>query len=267
MKNYDRYNKFVEQWKNYTFPARPSPEELIIFNDLMANNKGKKLLILGSTPEFRDLGARNNLKVTCADINSNMYNAMKKIMSEVNKSEGFVECSWFDMPLKTSSFDLIFAEQSMNIVDTEKFGDFLNETRRVLKPEGIFVLKTLHHHEFSKDNIVKLFKEQDKPVEFLYDQFLNMKENYKDGKVGHAILNDIFPDLLKEKVISQEQHDSYFEKWSGIIEGDLKLNATDKESMENIISKYFIIEKIVYGDDFEKHRLHPIYILKKKLKK
>ncbi len=264
MKNYDRYNDIVEVWKTYVFPARPSPEEMVLFDILMRGQEGKKLLILGATPEFRDLGVRNKLRVTCADINPNMFEGMKKIMEEENDSEEFVECSWLEMPFEDETFDIVFAEQSINIIEVKYFDDFLKEVGRVLKKGKNFILKTINPNKDCEDKIIKDYKEQKRDIPYLYDKLLNLKKNYHNGQVGHRTLKEIFDKILKEQKISKEEYDDFFKVWGGLVESDLRLNAIDKDEMETKIRRYFKIKERIYGDDFKKHELHPIYVLTKK---
>lgn len=53
--------KFARMWTNYVPPQRPSAAEIVLYTKYLRKLQKKKrekikLLILGSTPELRDLG-------------------------------------------------------------------------------------------------------------------------------------------------------------------------------------------------------------------
>ncbi|MBI4453881.1 class I SAM-dependent methyltransferase [Candidatus Woesearchaeota archaeon] len=283
MENYQRYSKFVEDWKKARFPARPSEEEMPILDRLMRGieinevkddvkgkkkgtlnyNQGKKLLILGATPEFRDLGFKLKLKVTCADINIDMLEGMKQLMEFPNSEEVLVKCDWLNMPFEDNSFDLVFAEQSINIIEVEHFDDFLREAKRVLKDKGIFVLKAIVLLDENEENILKKAREQKRDIIYIYDKVCNMPKHYINNVRSHKDVSKYFSGLIKQGKISQAEYDKFIHHFGAICNADLKLHALLKEEFEKILKTHFRIREILYGKDFEKHSLHPIYVLEK----
>lgn len=263
MKNYQRYSKFVEDWKKIRFPARPSEEEMPIFDKLIRSHTGKKLLILGSTPELRDLGFKNQLKVTCADINTDMLEGMKQLMQFPNNSEELVKCDWLNMPFENNSFDLVFAEQSINIIEVEHFGEFLNEVKRVMKKEGKFVLKSIVLIEQSEEEILTKAKKQKRDVIYLYDKICNLPKHYKNNQRSHKEVSDYFHGLVKKGNLTHAEYDKFIYHFGAVCNADLKLHALFKDDFEKILKTHFKIKEILYGKDFEKHSLHPIYVLEK----
>jgi len=68
-------------WKRMTPPIRPSRYDLAVFKQFLkqkVKDKGKniKVLILGSTPEFRDLVNSKGLTAYVCDYNKDNYEAL-----------------------------------------------------------------------------------------------------------------------------------------------------------------------------------------------
>ncbi|MFH1769926.1 MAG: class I SAM-dependent methyltransferase [archaeon] len=264
MKNYERYSGFVDNWKKAVFPARPSPEEMVVFDNLMSKHEGQSLLILGSTPEFRDLGAKHNLKVTCADINPDMLEGMKQLVKHKNKDENLVKCNWLKMPFEDNTFDIVFAEQSANIIEAEFFDAFFKEVSRVLKKGGFFINKMLVPCSRDEKDILEQFRKERKDIFYLYDHLYHAEGVFdKTTSIGHGHLKPIFDRLLREGKITKEEHSQFFDALGAIIDADLHLNVLKKEKLEPIMRNHFKIKQILFGEDFEKHMNHPIYTLEK----
>lgn len=264
MKNYQAYLKLVEAWRQLVFPARPSKVEMKIFDKLMEKHRGKRLLILGATPEFRDLAAKYRMDTTCADINPQMLKGMRLLMKRQAKKEKLIKCNWLDMPFNDNAFDVVFAEQSVNIIATNKFAKFFQETKRVLKPSGDLILKTAVPNPDSDYKVIKIYRQKKYSIHFLYDQLFHVKKRYsKSGQASHRKLGRDFGTLLKQSKITQKDYDQFFAAWGAMVKADLRLNVMAKDKLEKLMKKYFKIKSILFGKDKIYHRLHPIYVLKK----
>lgn len=266
MENYERYSKFINDWKKIRFPARPSEEEMPIFDELIVPFSGKNMLILGATPELRDLGFKNKINVTCADLNADMLEGMKQLMQHKDDKEikeQLVKCDWLSMPFEDESFDVVFAEQSINVIETTKWYGFLKEVKRVLKKDGTFVLKSIVLFEQSEEDILNKTKAQNRDLVYLYDKICNMKQFYKNNQRSHKEIGEYMTLLLKNGKITEVQHKEFFDKWGALCKADLKLHALPKEEFESLLAKHFTIKQILYGKDFERHSNHPIYVLEK----
>ena len=81
--NKKAFKIFAEKWAKTLPPSRPSRGDLDIYRKLISKYKEKKrpvkALILGATPELRDLLAYFKFEVTVADINPAMIQAMTSL--------------------------------------------------------------------------------------------------------------------------------------------------------------------------------------------
>lgn len=85
-------------WTKMVGPSRPTISELAVYTKwakIIQNNTSKrlKLLVLGSTPEFRDWGYENNFEITVMDgLNGSFYfnnDELKKISKLVKNRIAF----------------------------------------------------------------------------------------------------------------------------------------------------------------------------------
>ncbi|MBI3032211.1 class I SAM-dependent methyltransferase [Candidatus Woesearchaeota archaeon] len=258
------YSKFVDAWHKAIYPARPSLQEIDIFDELMRDFKHKKLLILGSTPEFRDLGAKNNLQVTCADANSDMLEGMKQLMYYKNTHEQLVACNWLALPFQDSSFALVYGEQSINVLPLEQWEHFLQNVFRVLEPNGRFVLKIMMRKPGDEKSILSTFKKRNYDLAYIklkaFGSLLPLTNN--SLCIGDSVT--YVTDLFKRSIVSSECYQRFLYHVDDIGKSGLRAYMMDKELFELLLSNYFHIEKKVHGADFEFHEHHPIYVLKKK---
>ena len=83
-----QWQQFAQQWALYGPPQRPSPSEIGVFRQLLKGlPKDSKGLVLGSTPELRDLLHNYGLKVTVVDIQPQVIKILRDFMENKDKNE------------------------------------------------------------------------------------------------------------------------------------------------------------------------------------
>ncbi len=140
------WKEFAKRWeKYYTPPGRPSKEAIkyyIKFAKLATKNlKTKRALVLGSTPELRDLLFELNFEVTIIDVNMEMILAMSELTKHKNPDEVIVRASWTEMPLDSDYYDIVLGDIVLSNIPEKKQEQFLKEIRRVLKKKGYWITK------------------------------------------------------------------------------------------------------------------------------
>lgn len=259
--NAQRYSKFVDAWKRAVYPARPSPEEMVVYDSLMKDFSGKRLLILGATPEFRDLGAKHQCSVTCADVNPDMLEGMKQLMSAQNPNEKLVQCNWLDMPFQ-NEFDVAFAEQSINIVPAVEFKTFLKNVHTALKQGGHFVMKTIVRAEQSETDVLKNVLGQH--TGYFMVKYIAAFGRYVNGAVSVREAVEYVQQLGANNKITQQEHDAFMNAFAAIGAADLHIHLLPLPAFEEALKEFFIIKERKYGDNSEKHQEMPMYVLQKK---
>ena len=162
-----------DRWNLFVPPSRPSRSDIQNFRALLHNcihnNKmhNCKVLLLGSTPEIRDmLAAYKNVNVTLVDLTIDMILAMTKLMAN-KASETWVICDWLDAPLTTNYFDAIIGDLVMCNISPEKHDEFMAKIKSLLKRNGHWINRVCCIDENTKiRNLEELFEEysQKKPI-------------------------------------------------------------------------------------------------------
>lgn len=264
------YTKIAKKWKLGGPPARPSLDELKeIFEPyikclakqiFLKEKRPAKMLVLGATPEFRNLGLKYGLEVWAADINPNMLEAMDKLIKQrKSKRNKKVVTDWLNMSrnLPKNYFDLVMAEQSFNIVAIKDWSKLFQEILHTLNPKGFILLKfgtvTAKSKRKSSPWAIKKFSQRKLKagdlawtLHFAPDAKLyNPKRRTVDLKRQPLIVDE----ALKKGKITKKQWQEH-EKIGIIQRGGIIYNALPKQKTTKFLRKYFKILKIKHGKDF-----------------
>jgi ubiquinone/menaquinone biosynthesis C-methylase UbiE len=146
----ESWKEIADAWESYTPPTKPSPAEIYFWEYkikdliLLQKRKNLKALVLGATPEFRDLLAKYKIKTTLIDNNQISIKAMTSLMKRKNSNEKIVIGNWLKMPFKENSFDLVLSDSAQDNIQFSKFNKFFNNVYKILKPEGCWFFGAVH---------------------------------------------------------------------------------------------------------------------------
>jgi len=127
----------VEFWGKMGTPIRPSEAECRIYEEGVrkaAQDKNLKILILGSTPEIRDIVHRYNLEPVCCDIDKRIWGAMTLMRKEPGE-EGYIQSDWLEMP-EDVQYDVVLGDCSLNMLQSESVEPFIKKTAGLTKKGG-----------------------------------------------------------------------------------------------------------------------------------
>ncbi len=102
---------FLKIWAEIKQPIRPSESELQFYENYVnkiSELDNPKMLILGSTPEFRDMAIKYGMQSVCADLGKPIWEAMKHFMTEQGEDE-LLHCDWLKLP-ENNKYDLILLD-------------------------------------------------------------------------------------------------------------------------------------------------------------
>lgn len=137
----EQWKELAKTWATYSPPIRPSKNEIRFYEEeikkLCKKNRKLKALILGATPEFRDLLSRYNIATTLIDINPVSVKAMTSLLKiRKNPKEKIVLADWLNMPFQKNSFDIVFSDCAHDNLNFTEFGKFFESVKSVLKADG-----------------------------------------------------------------------------------------------------------------------------------
>lgn len=133
-------------WTNNVAPSRPSCSEMCVYTKYLRELQEKiqhpvKLLVLGSTPEFRDWGYEENLLINVVDKSREYYEEVSREIRHKNLKENVYFSMWEDMEFQ-EKFDIIIGDLSIGNVEQLKFDKFLKCISMALSNDGVFLGKS-----------------------------------------------------------------------------------------------------------------------------
>lgn len=139
------WRAFADRWQRYyTPPGAPSKEAIKIFKKYTISKLGKKhgrILVLGATPEIRQMLYKIKAEITIVDINLEMIWSMSELIKNKHNDEIILRSDWLNMPLKDGYYDIILGDLVICNIERNKQSLFLKEIARLLKPKGYFITK------------------------------------------------------------------------------------------------------------------------------
>ena len=160
--NYVYWGRQSYSWKRAVPPVRPSAGDLKIYKQFLKEHKGvKRVLILGSTPELREMVAsETNATIYVADESFPMLAGMLKFAPRADPlKEKWIKDDWVTLPFPPKFFDVILGDVVLHQVTPEREQSFLQHMAHLLQNDGVFITRLffLDKSFFNKsvDSIVK----------------------------------------------------------------------------------------------------------------
>jgi len=257
-------------WKKVESPFSPSKGEVMFYEKAVKKilkRKNPKALVLGATPEIRDMLAKyKKLDVYIMDADVPVYRAMTRLMKRKNKQEKLVVGDWLKMPFKKDTFDLILSHGAFSVISLKNHEKFYKNIKRVVKKDGYVVMSRVNVEPFLKEPISfkqiidkykeepKYFKDLPNRVYILY-QLISQPGLYnrRTQSIKYHVIARKLRDYAKKQGLSEKQIKSLY--FTPDFDVNLKIDDTEIQTLKRLktmIKKYFIIKE-TYQDDY-----HPV---------
>ena len=149
--------KLAKEWGKYKPPSRPSSGEIRIYESYIRELPRKsKILIMGSTPELRDLTAKYKIDTTICDWSEDVYRALKLLVKHKAK-ETFIRGDWREMNFG-EKFDMIIGDCSTTVVPYKDLDTVISNVSRNLVPNGLAIQRIWVRHKKEKYSVSKIVK-------------------------------------------------------------------------------------------------------------
>jgi hypothetical protein len=162
-------------WGEFVPPIRPSEGDTMIFRThLQRAPRRKTILILGSTPELRDLAVEEGFEeIYVADMSETMISAMSRYMRcAPSAREQWVLKSWLELPYPPGYFDVIVGDIVLHQLPPALEERFLERMSYLMKGDSIFASRFFFlDQEFLRQNVYTM-------VSRVLDQPLTVRQKF-----------------------------------------------------------------------------------------
>lgn len=272
----------LSNWHKYSSPFIISFEDIKNYLLIIKRLKNKeKILLLGSSPEIREILSKLDLYTAVADFSLEMISGMMRFGHIDKTKERWIETDWLklDKFFENNYFDIILGDLFLRNIDFSLQAKYLKKISGLLKKDG-YLITRIH---FVNEEIIKLslkkiiksiFKEykykrvekrliEDLIASRLFDKNTDSKNKIVDKKKFADAVKDYKKNTKsqKEKLILN----NILEKWTppGNFPQRTWTQRTAKE-IDKLLLNYFIIRDIKISSDYQDSEFYPIYVLKRK---
>ncbi len=244
------------------------------FIEIARGNKKKiKTLILGATPEIRDLSLGMGFETTTVDISPRLLLALTNVMEHKdNPSNIFMVGDWLKLHkfLEKDSFDIALGDLAVNNLPYNLWDDFFKSLSYVMKKDGCFIPR---HPVFNYpaetrtcNEVIQEFRRNNNSVmEMILELGLSTdyaKENYSHKEKALAWINIGKYDKQIKKHLTKEEY-AFYSNMTTYGKDLITILGSEKEFLKQI-SKYFDLkDRKAVGTIGTTYRI-PIYVFKNK---
>lgn len=141
------WERNAERWPGVRPPWRPSLGDIESYRVLSGSKIRGKVLVLGSTPELRDLVARESSeRPVVADASIAMLLRGASLLADAEpEREIWVKADWVAMPLPEASFDLVLGDMIWWVVPVSAQQGICRKIASLLRPDGVWVSRFRMH--------------------------------------------------------------------------------------------------------------------------
>ena len=126
-------------------PFAPDKSELRAYKSAfkLIKDAPKNALILGATPELRDLAIKHGFKSHAVDLSKDVLKKYSSIMKYKNHKYNIpIVKNWLNMKFKDNFFGIILGDMSLNNLATKKDNlKLVKIMKKVLAPKGMFATR------------------------------------------------------------------------------------------------------------------------------
>ncbi len=132
------WQALAKTWAKVDPPFKPNSNRILLYKKLLKKYAlGKKILILGATPELRDMLAKEKYEVTLIDQSPKMIKTMTSLRKTKSKEKIIIK-NWFNYNPK-EKFDAIFGDTIFNNVHLIGWIKLERKIASWLTPNGVFI--------------------------------------------------------------------------------------------------------------------------------
>jgi len=286
------WKKWANYWRLLTECARPSRNDIQIIGHIINKKiktcKSPVIVILGSTPEFRDLcvsyAIEYKAKVVCVELVEDMYRAMTDLTLLKNKKEDVVFENWLSMSLPNEFANIVIGDLTEGNIEEKFKTKYLSEINRILKKNGKYIVRQTAYISKERAKPVITLKQIEQKLEIYKQKVLegritmHQAGNYLGAELawdswyktsGKKISLSVYDAELekirrkiKEDNLKREILEILYKVWGPIKDKYWEYYSLDQTV--NHFKKFFKDIKYHYSTDYPVAKYTPIFEMVKK---
>ena len=273
---YSYWERLISSWSQMSSPIRPSKGDYKIYQDYLGRKKEvERVLILGSTPELRDLAAKlPKTKIYVADFSHQMLSGMLKFMRHADPAkEIWIKGDWLSLFLPARSFDVIIGDLVLQQIPPENERVFFKGVNSLLKKDGIFISRFHFISErFRNKTIEEIVKEAEKKARSYNEKLTLIRlwvwERYSDPasrKMDRRLAAREYTEFMKRTEMSDEAIKKVEKTLIAWENAPYTWSPPTEKQLVDGLSDYFTIVDRKVATDHEDAIYYPIFNLSPKM--
>jgi len=267
--NNKHFTDFSKAWAKTLPPTRPSAKDLEVYKGLLKKYRNQesitKIMILGATPELRDLASRFYAQVTVIDANKQMIDAMTGLRRYATP-ENIIISRWQKLSLKTKQ-NIVIGDTILNMLNRNDISRVIRKVvAEVLAPNGYFWHRTAMYSPKKNVKTMPVIKDwRNKKIDIGDVRWLiGMYSKYKSyNPLTQIDDKEVFIDNIKKLYFEGLITKAEFNRFCRY-DDKVKLTIFKKSEWEQLFSKAFKIKKIITPQGHLYSKDMPIFVCQKK---
>lgn len=258
-------------WTKMVGPSRPTISELAVYEKYAKilqehSTERLKLLVLGSTPEFRDWGYENNFDITVMDCNPDYYEEVTREIRHKCIKEKLIIKKWQELDC-VNEYDIIIGDLAIGNIPPNDLENFIARVSRALTKNGIFLGKSFYNDKkytpLSPHDLVEKYY-NDRPWHpysyFVYDLSIYCMDS--NNLLSFPKQYSILENLYKDGILNGDTFE-YFKDVGWDSDMKFLFHIPNLDEYEDLLKKYLNIFAVEYGNDvYSPH--FPLHIVGRK---
>lgn len=257
----DWSSDFVHYWKNYKVPGRASPSDLSFIkkrimkkSSQIEKNGGKKqdikILVLGATPEYRNLCGELGIPVTLFDFKKYNYEYLAAEVKNKPK-EKFIEGNWLTK-IPDDKFDVVLADNVLNVIMREEIPKLLENISECMKKDGIFMPRVYirdKDEHWTGEKVIEEYRKEGSKKPFYTWVIRNFYLALYDTKKDYVVLKDVLAiaSSLHDKGLLTDEELEICRNLS--LEREFKFHIPLRDDLNKMLKQFFLIKETFFGTE------------------
>jgi len=209
----EQIKEIAKMLEQIGFPARPTKNQLLLYKETIYKTckaqKNPEVLVLGATPELRDISIKHGCKVTAISPGQTALAAMTYLMKYKNHPcNNTIESNWLNMPLANNTYNLVLTDIALTCNPCENHEPILQEVHRVLKPGGVFFLRSFDMLDHEKKPDAFDLIDQWRTGKICANDFIYISSRAsleKNNNINQARNLKLFKEYAQEGILTEKE--------------------------------------------------------------